>query len=131
MIVCDLTHAYHEASGGIRTYIDAKRRYVLDHTDHTHALIIPGEKDRVTRTERCLTVEVEAPFIPGAEPYRWFSRPRRVRRALAYVGADLIELGTFFMPTESRPAFATRKAARRNGRQVAIAPERLAPRFFQ
>ena len=120
MILCDLTHAYTPTSGGIRTYIDAKRRYVLDHTNHTHALVIPGETDRITRGERTVTVEVEAPFIPGAAPYRWFSRLARVRRALDYVRADLVELGTFFMPTESRPAFAARTRARRSGRRVAV-----------
>ena len=120
MILCDLTHAYTPTSGGIRTYIDAKRRHILDHTDHTHALIIPGEADRITRGERTVTVEVEAPFIPGAAPYRWFSRPSWVRRALDYVGADLVELGTFFMPTESGPVFAARRAARRSGRTAAV-----------
>ena len=120
MILCDLTHAYTPTSGGIRTYIDAKRRYVLEHTDHTHALIIPGDTDRITREERTVTVEVQAPFIPGAAPYRWFSRPSWVRRALDYVRPDLVELGTFFMPTESRPAFAARRAARKGGRRMAV-----------
>ena len=32
MTVCDLTHAYHPTSGGIRTFIDLKRRYLLEHT---------------------------------------------------------------------------------------------------
>ena len=113
MTVCDLTHAYHATSGGIRTYIDAKRRYVLDQTDHTHALIIPGETDRIRREGRTVTVEIEAPFIRGAAPYRWFPNPRRVRRALEYVAPEVIELGTCFMPTEWQPAFAVRAARRR------------------
>lgn len=120
MIVCDLTHAYHASSGGIRTYIDAKRRYILEETDHTHALVIPGAEDQITREGRAITVEIGAPFIPGAAPYRWFPRPSRVRRALDYVGANLIELGTFFMPTEARPAFAARRAARKQGRPLAV-----------
>ena len=110
MIVCDFTHAYTPTSGGIRTYINAKRQYVLDHTEHTHALIIPGAEDRITRRDRTLTVEVAAPLIPGAAPYRWFSSPRRVRRAFRYVSPDVIELATFYMPTEWRPAFAYEQA---------------------
>ena len=116
MTVCDLTHAYHETSGGIRTYIDAKRRYILEETEHSHALVIPGETDRVTRDGRAVTVEVAAPFIAGAEPYRWFRNPRSARRALEYVAPEVIELGTYFMPTEWQPAFAVRNARRRAGK---------------
>ena len=120
MTICDLTHAYTPTSGGIRTYVDAKREYILEHTEHTHVLVIPGKQDRITRAERAVTIELESPLIPGAGPYRWFSRPSRVRRALAYADPDLIELGTFFMPTESGPVFAARSRARKRGRRVAV-----------
>ena len=40
MTVCDLTHAYHPTSGGIRTFIDLKRRYLLEHTPQ------PGKRRR-------------------------------------------------------------------------------------
>ncbi|HIG73841.1 MAG TPA: glycosyltransferase [Bacteroidetes bacterium] len=113
MTVCDLTHAYHETSGGIRTYLDAKRRYILEQTDHTHALIVPAETDRIRREGRALTIEIGAPHIPGAAPYRWFANPRKVREALAYAAPEVIELGTYFMPTEWQPAFAVRKARRK------------------
>ena len=52
MTVCDLAHAYHETSRVLRTYIDAKRQYVLEHTDHSRAMVIPGVKDRIGRGER-------------------------------------------------------------------------------
>ncbi len=120
MTVCDLTHAYHDTSGGIRTYIDAKRRYILENTEHQHALVIPGEADRVTREGRAVTVEVAAPFIPGAEPYRWFRNPLSARRALEYVAPEVIELGTFYMPTEWQPAFAVRRARRKAGKEAIV-----------
>jgi len=120
MIVCDLTHAYTPTSGGIRTYINAKRQYIVEHTEHTHALIIPGEEDRITRGDRTLTIEVAAPVVPGAAPYRWFSRPQRVLRALRYASPDVIELATFYMPTELRPAFAYRRQCQPNPPILAI-----------
>lgn len=120
MTVCDLTHAYHATSGGIRTYIDAKRRYVLDHTDHAHVAVVPGERDGIQREERATTITVEAPLIRGAAPYRWFSRPGRVLAALVEAAPDVVEVGTFYMPTEWGPALAWRRRARRS-RPAALA----------
>ncbi|NNF04723.1 MAG: glycosyl transferase group 1, partial [Rhodothermales bacterium] len=55
MHLCDLTYAYNEYSGGIRTYIEAKRAYVREQTDWKHLLIIPGAEDSV-ETDGRLTV---------------------------------------------------------------------------
>ena len=121
MTVCDLTHAYHETSGGIRTYVDAKRRYVLAHTEHRHVTVVPGPADAVRHDGRAVVVEVACPTIRGAEPYRWFSRPGRVLDALAMTEPDVVELGTFYMPTEWGPAFAYRRRQRRRGRPAAVA----------
>ncbi len=47
MRYCDLTLAYTATSGGIRTYIDAKRQYLGSEGDgDEHVLLIPGEDDR-------------------------------------------------------------------------------------
>ncbi|MEM1042388.1 MAG: glycosyltransferase [Bacteroidota bacterium] len=107
MRVCDLTHAYTDTSGGIRTTIDAKRRYLLRHTDHEHVLIAPGPKDGVERDGRATTIRVAGPVIPGADPYRFFLRADKVRAALAAVQPDLVELHTFY--TSPWAAFSYRK----------------------
>ena len=117
MTVCDLTHAYHATSGGIRTYVDAKRRYVLDHTDHRHLTLVPGEADAIERDGRATTVRIAGPRIGGAGDYRWFADPRRVSAALAAYAPDVTELATFYMPTEWGPAFLNR---RRRGSAVAV-----------
>ncbi len=121
MTVCDLTHAYHATSGGIRTYIDAKRRYVLRHTEHRHVTVVPGASDAVRHDGRATTIEIASPTIPGAAPYRWFARPGRVSAALQQTAPDVVEVGTFYMPTEWGPAFAYRWRARRSGRRAAVA----------
>ena len=36
MRFCDLTLSYTETSGGIRTYLDQKRRYLLEEILHEH-----------------------------------------------------------------------------------------------
>ncbi|NNF58741.1 MAG: glycosyltransferase [Rhodothermaceae bacterium] len=96
MIVCDLTHAYTPTSGGIRTYIDAKRRYVLDHTEDTHVLVIPGEEDTVERGERWVTVRIKSPVIPGAAPYRFFLRRGAIVEALTEARPDVTELNSLY-----------------------------------
>ncbi len=107
MRVCDLTHAYTDTSGGIRTTIDAKRRYVLEHTDHEHVLIAPGPEDAVAYGDRTTTIRVAGPVIPGAAPYRVFLRIDKVRAALRVVRPDLIELHTLY--TSPWAAFSYRR----------------------
>ena len=111
MTICDLTHAYTPTSGGIRTYLDAKRRYILESTDHSHALVVPGEEDGIERGERWVTYRIKSPGIPGAAPYRAFSRPSALMGALAEIAPSVIELHTYYMPLEAWSAFRYRARA--------------------
>ncbi|WP_462320989.1 glycosyltransferase [Halochromatium sp.] len=97
MRYCDLTLAYTETSGGIRTYIDQKRRWIAENSDDEHVLIIPGEHDRSSQTGRLRTIEINSPLIPGCKPYRFFWRPDKVRHALEQSAPDIVELGSFFV----------------------------------
>jgi len=109
MIICDLTHAYTGTSGGIRTYLDAKRRYILEETDHTHALVIPGEADGVERGERRVTYRVKSPGIPRSAPYRAFTRPSVLIGVLGDIAPQVIELHTYYMPVEAWSAYRYRE----------------------
>ncbi|MFW5723393.1 MAG: glycosyltransferase [Halochromatium sp.] len=113
MRYCDLTLAYTETSGGIRTYIDQKRRWLVEHSDDEHVLIIPGEHDRSSRTGRLHTIELQSPLIPGCKPYRFFWRPAKVRQALERSAPDIVELGSFFV--EPWAAFRYRDECRQHG----------------
>jgi len=97
MRYCDLTLAYTATSGGIRTYIDAKRRYLRDHTEHEHVLIIPGEEDHEEVEGRFTIRTLASPFIPGCAPYRFFWRPGKLLEALLETAPDIVELGSFFV----------------------------------
>lgn len=121
MIICDLTHAYSPTSGGIRTYLEAKRRYLLDHTDHTTVLVIPGERDAVERDGRAVTYTVAGPVIPFAAPYRFFPRRSKLEAILHQAQPDLIELNTYYMPPEPQAAFAYRDARRAKGHDSVVA----------
>jgi len=97
MRYCDLTLAYTATSGGIRTYIDAKRQYLRDHTEHEHVLIIPGEEDHEESDGRFTIRTLASPFIPGCAPYRFFWRPVKLLDALLETAPDIVELGSFFV----------------------------------
>lgn len=99
MKICDITLAYTETSGGIRTYLDAKREHLLRHTPHEHVLIVPGEHDRQERSAdgRAVTHWVASPPLPGCEPYRFFWRPGPITKRLREEAPDLIEIGSFYV----------------------------------
>ena len=118
MHVCDITLAYTDTSGGIRTYLDAKRDYLMSQTDHRHTLIIPGERDQQQSNDRSTTVQIASPTLPGCEPYRFFWRPGKIRSAIERACPDLIELGSFYVAPW--PAFSYRKLVRQRGRRCAV-----------
>jgi len=97
MRYCDVTLAYTATSGGIRTYIDAKRRYLRRLGDDEHILIIPGVHDQVDVDGRFTTRTVASPVIPGCAPYRFFWRPDKLVRILEETQPDVVELGSFLV----------------------------------
>ena len=96
MVICDITQAYTPTSGGIRTFIDAKRSYIDEHTPHRHVLIVPGERDEIERDGRHVTYRVRSPIIPGAAPYRFFTSLPRLRTLLHEVNPDIAEVHTLY-----------------------------------
>jgi len=113
MKFCDVTMAYNAKSGGIKTYIDEKRRYLRDNTDYEHLLIIPGARDRVRRSGRTTTVTIKSPLLPGQSEYRFFLSPAKIRQVLLEEQPDFIELGSYY--TESWAAFSYRRRRRESG----------------
>ncbi|MHB9028122.1 MAG: glycosyltransferase [Candidatus Latescibacterota bacterium] len=93
MKICDLTQSYTSTSGGIRTYIEEKRRYIEKNTSWEHVLIIPGESDSSSQEGRLTVHTVASPFIPGCEPYRIVLRLGHILSILADERPDIIELG--------------------------------------
>jgi alpha-1,6-mannosyltransferase len=113
MRFCDVTIAYNESSGGIRTYLDEKRRYLLEHTLHEHLLIVPGARDRVERTGRATTVWIASPLLPNQDSYRYFARPDRIAALLHERRPDVVELGSYYLCPWA--VFAYREDLRKDG----------------
>lgn len=78
--------------GGVRSYLHAKRRHLIDQTDHEHVLIVPGADDEVRTDGRSTTYRVASPPVPGAPAYRLMLRSDKVLRILDRERPDIIEV---------------------------------------
>ncbi|QNN64256.1 glycosyltransferase [Sphingomonas rhizophila] len=92
-LYCDLTQSWSAVGGGVGTYLRHKRQHILQSTNASHLLIIPGDRDSVTAEEggRATTVTIASPRVPGSPNYRLLLRNRAVRDALHRFQPNLIE----------------------------------------
>lgn len=91
MKVCDLTQSYAAQGGGIRTFIHAKRDYLLERTAAEHVLILPGAADTVERRGRASIRTVASPLVPGSSVYRLLLRSDKVLRLLEAERPSIID----------------------------------------
>src|SRR5688572_5529681 len=93
LLYADVTQSWSDVGGGVRTYLNHKRRHILDNTPHRHLLIIPGKQDgtEFEHSGRAITVTIASPRVPGSPNYRLLLRNGAVREALARHQPDLIE----------------------------------------
>lgn len=89
MHIADMTMFYAPASGGVRTYLDAKHRRLGRYPGVRHSLLIPGpslsHKDGIYK--------VPAPAVPFGNGYRFPLRLAPWRNVLQDLQPDLIEVG--------------------------------------
>jgi len=87
--IADITMFYAPASGGVRTYLDAKHRRLGVKPGIRHSLLIPGahfgEHDGI--------YTVPAPALPFGKGYRFPLRLAPWRNVLRDLQPDLIEVG--------------------------------------
>ena len=60
LLYADVTQSWSDMGGGVRTYLNHKRRHILDNTAHRHLLIVPGERDsaEIEYSGRAITVTI-------------------------------------------------------------------------
>ncbi len=91
LTICDVTQSYAVRGGGVKTFLNEKRNFILERTDARHVLIVPGPEDRISHDGRTSTIEIKSPQVPGSPNYRLLLRSRAVLEALSLVKPDLIE----------------------------------------
>jgi alpha-1,6-mannosyltransferase len=91
--VCDLTQFYSPFSGGVKRYLQEKARYVARSGAGEHLLVIPGERDGVSRDGPATVYTITSPLISRTSRYRALLRLSRVEEILVGERPDLIEVG--------------------------------------
>ena len=97
MKICDITNFYSTHSGGVKTYINRKRRYIETNGKHTHVLIIPGEKDEFSEDSAGKIYRL-AGHVPFWEKnYRFITDFSKIRAIIADEHPDILEMGSPYL----------------------------------
>lgn len=93
MKICDLTQIYSSRGGGVRSYLEAKRRYIRDHTDHEHLMIVPGARTEQVEAGRTQLWTVAGPMVNRTSRYRWMLDLPALLRILYDQHPEIVEAG--------------------------------------
>lgn len=94
--IVDITKFYSDQSGGVRTYLDAKRHYLASRNVR-HTVIVPGPKTTLSRVAQTDVWTVRGPVIPFAPSYRLIASPHAVSTILRIAQPDVVEVGSPFL----------------------------------
>lgn len=94
--VLDITMFHTHSSGGVRTYLDAKRKH-LAREGISHALIVPDGRDSVTVDGDSRTYRIRSPLIPTTPGYRLLVSPQAVEQIIQEERPDVVEMGSPFL----------------------------------
>ena len=92
--VLDITEFFGETTGGIRTYLLEKAKYVEASPSLRHVLVVPGAQDSVTQSDGVRCYRLRGQPVPTQHPYRFMSGLRANTRIFAHESPDVIEVGS-------------------------------------
>ncbi len=111
--ICDITMFYPSSTAsGVKNYILAKKAYLLRHTDHIHASIVPAERSATQcHNERDYHFAIQSPRLPWNRDYRLLLAATKVKAAIDEFQPDIIEFGCPY----NLPWMVRRIYAKKNG----------------
>jgi alpha-1,6-mannosyltransferase len=92
--VLDISEFFGETTGGVRTYLLQKARYVETRPDLRQVLVVPGARDSIHETNGVRCYRLHGPSIPTQKPYRFMLATESTGRIVAHERPDLIEVGS-------------------------------------
>lgn len=92
--VLDITKWFGETSGGVKTYLTEKMRFVEADQSLRQVLVIPGAYDAAGSGDGVTTYRLRGPRIPTQTAYRFLLAPRTTRRLIRHERPDVIEVGS-------------------------------------
>ena len=97
--VLDITEFFGETTGGVRTYVLQKARYVQQRPELRQTIVLPGARDEILEAGGVRCYRLHGPSVPTQKPYRFMLATRSSSRIVAHERPDLIEVGsTWFAP---------------------------------
>jgi alpha-1,6-mannosyltransferase len=95
----DISEYFTDTSGGVRTYLMQKARYVERREWLRQAILVPGSEDAIVETSGVRCYRLRGPLIPFQASYRFLLATRSTSRIVAHERPDIIEVGSnYFAP---------------------------------
>jgi alpha-1,6-mannosyltransferase len=105
LAVLDVTKYFGDRTGGIRTYLLEKARYVAAHPKVRQTMVVPGPDDRLAEINGVRCYRLRNRIIPAQDQYRFLLNAGVLDRILERERPDLIEVGsTLLVPWVVRRA---------------------------
>ena len=92
--VLDITEFFGDTTGGVRTYLLEKAKYVQRNSALRQVLVVPGARDEILEASGVRCYRLHGPHIPTQKPYRFMLATRSTKRIVAHERPDLIEVGS-------------------------------------
>ncbi|CAN5897889.1 glycosyltransferase family 1 protein [soil metagenome] len=92
--VLDISEFFGETTGGVRTYLLEKAKYVQRDPTLRQVLVVPGARDEILEAAGVRCYRLHGPSIPTQKPYRFMLATRSTTRIVAHERPDLIEVGS-------------------------------------
>jgi alpha-1,6-mannosyltransferase len=103
----DITKFFGETTGGIRTYLLEKAKYVARQSEIRQVVIVPAQRAAVRDEGHTRWYRLAGIPIPTQAPYRAILSTRKIRAILEVERPDIIEVGSPYVVP-----WITRRAAR-------------------
>ncbi len=92
--ILDISEFFGETTGGVRTYLLEKARYVQRNPALRQVLVVPGAADEILEGSGVRCYRLRGAPIPTQKPYRFMLATRSTSRIVAHEQPDVIEVGS-------------------------------------
>jgi alpha-1,6-mannosyltransferase len=92
--ILDISEFFGETTGGVRTYLLEKARYVQRNPSLRQILVVPGPRDAILEGSGVRCYRLRGPHIPTQKPYRFMLATESTSRIVAHERPHLIEVGS-------------------------------------
>ena len=92
--VLDVSEFFGNTSGGVKTYLTEKARYVQQRPWLRQVVVVPSDHDALSESDGVRWYHLRGPAIPWQRPYRAMLAVRALASIVRHERPDVIELGS-------------------------------------